>query len=91
MTTSRRVTTAFAIALAGVFVLPVSPANAQSSVECGASTDTIKACADEIFTAQIDLLDQVERHQALAEARRTGDSAQATVAPVKGPRNLEPR
>ncbi len=60
MTTSRRITTASAIILAGVFVLWASPANAQSSVECGASTDTIKACADEIFTAQIDLLDQVE-------------------------------
>ncbi len=60
MTASRRITTASAIALAGVFALSASPANAQSSVECGASTDSIKACADEIFTAQTDLLNEVK-------------------------------
>jgi len=60
MTTSRRITTASAIVLAGVFVLSAPPANAQSSVACGASTDSIKACADEIFTAQVDLLNEVE-------------------------------
>jgi hypothetical protein len=57
---SRRITTASAIVLAGAFVLWASPAKAQGSAECGASTDSIKACADEIFTAQIDLLNEVE-------------------------------